>query len=270
MNIPLAEQILPFFDPSKRHLTTEETFAALHQKLVPFPEVIRSLNDPQDNDTFVLLSFLKSSNDSYVKVRGFGNLDSCKEKAKTIMKTVDSRLPIAIARLGQWCYVTEKPDELSKETVKLIDGKEITHKEHVDVLLSEHENKKTDEVIEARNEPDVDEENTLLLYIRFKVMLYETYKQIQFLNMKLDLLKRRQVLINALNKNLSEKYENLWYDEYTSQLSKVGIKSTKITPEKLTEIEMLTDLPEDDIDFKKELKKNETNYNNLRYAAVDF
>lgn len=270
MDPPLIDQIRPFFNPSKRHLTHEETSSAARIKLIPFPEVIRSVNDPQvDTDTYVLLSFLKSTEHSYVKVRGFGNLESCKEKAKQIIKSVDSRIPIALARVGQWCYVTSDPAKHSKETVKIIDDKEITHKEHVELLISEHL-KKEQESESKEDSIDTPVSNDLHNYIREKVMLYETHKQIQFLKTKLDLLVERQSLLATINKKCSEKYENCWYAEYMKQLSVVGIKTTHITEDKISELEKEISLVEDEPDLKKKLKQNEDKYNGLRYAAVDF
>lgn len=271
MDPSLDDQILPFFDPKKPPLSTEETSAAVNSKLIAFPEVIRSLNDPQLNtETFVLLSFLKSNDHSYVKVRGYGDLESCKEKAKQIVKSIDSRLPIAIAKLGQWCYVTSEPNKLSKETIKLIDDKEITQQEHVDLLLSEHE-KNT-----ALNEKPItrsndEEKSDITVYIRRKVMMYETYKQIQFLNMKLSLLNERQTLLLHLNDNQRNEFEKEWYAEYLRQLLLVGIKDTNITSEKLKDIESeIPPLLFDSGDSKEKLKENEEKYNNLKYTTVDF
>jgi hypothetical protein len=271
MDPPLSDQILPFFKPNYDCLSVEETYSALNKNLIAFPEVIRYLTDPQkDGDSFVLLSFLKSNEHCYVKVRGYGNLDTCKDKAKEIIKSVDSRLPIAIARLGQWCYVTSEPNLVSKETIKLIDDKEVSHKEHVEILISEHERttKKVDDEINERDVKDAEIKDDLASYIREKVMIYETYKQIQFLTSKLNLLKERQSLLIAINKELAEKYESLWYDEYMAQLATSGIKSTNITPEKISQIE--EENRELLVGDRKRLKEVEKEYNNLRYSAVEF
>lgn len=271
MDPSLVDQILPFFNPTINYLTSEETVKALNKNLVAFPEVIRSLNDPQvDTDTYVLLSFLKSQNqESYVKVRGYGNLESCKEKAKQIVKSIDSRLPIAIARLGQWCYVTPDPKKVSKETIKLIDDKEVTHKEHVDTLLSEYE-KNTKNEDEIKEVPQDLLGEDLISFIKEKVKMYESYKQIQFLNMKLSLLNERQSILLSINKQSSDKYEEIWFDEYLSQLAKVGIKTTNISIERLKEIENEIILINDVTNLKEKLRENESKYNSLRYSTVDF
>jgi hypothetical protein len=268
MDPPLVDQILPFFNSLKSYLTIEETLSALDKKLVAYPEVIRSLNDPSDD--YVLLSFLKSPQGCYVKVRGTGNLESCKEKAKNIIQKIDSRLPIAIAKLGQWCFVTTDPDQLSKETIKIIDDKEITHKEHVNILIDEHEKKikGTEEKNERVSTTEMNDD--LNSYIRRKVMLYETYKQIEFLDKKLSLLKERQSLLNSLNNESSDKFENLWYEEYRRQLSQVGIDKTNITLEKISQIESLTPLIVEKTQLVEKLTENENNYNNLKYSSVDF
>ena len=138
----ISEQILPFFKPNEECLSNQQLSFAVRDKVIAYPEVVRSITDPRNND-FVLLSFLTSPEHNYVKVRGCGSLPECKEKAKEIIKSVDSRFPIAIAKLGQWCYITSDPEKVSKETIKIIDEKEVTHDENVDLLIKEHENRGT-------------------------------------------------------------------------------------------------------------------------------
>jgi hypothetical protein len=268
MDPPLVDQILPFFNPKNRDLSDEETNSAITKNLVSFPEVIRSLNDPQLEDTYVLLSFLVSSPHNYVKVRGYGNLESCKKKAKQIVQSVDSRLPIAIARLGQWCYVTSDPIQVSKEKIKLIDDKEVTHKDHVNTLISEHEKNQQANISE---QPKVTNElkEDLNSYIREKVMMYETYKQIQFLTKKIELLEERQSLIRAINSEYFDEYEESWYREYLTQISKIGIKETNITIDMMKEIEGSIKKVEGS-DLRKRLDEVENKYNNLKYSSVDF
>jgi hypothetical protein len=276
MDPPLSDQLLPFFKPYAECLTQEQLMNAVQEKLVAFPEVVRTLNDPQtDEDKFVLISFLKSNQHSYVKVRGYGTFETCRDRAKQIIKSVDSRLPIAIAKLGQWCYVTSDPKQVSKNTIKIVDDKEITQKEHVDLLLAEQEAKtkeldKSDDIdTRLKQISTVGKEDELHEFIRRKVMIYETYRQIEFLEKKLTLLHERQGLLILLTSD--NPLEHVWYKEYMNTLSRVGIKQSAITPEMLYEIQQKSKESTMNKDEAKEtLTKNEEEYNKLRYSVSEF
>lgn len=267
-DLSLADQILPFFKPNTACLTDEETSSALQEKYIAYPEVIRSITDPGENN-YALLSFLKSHDHSYVKVRGYGSLVECKDKAKSIIKLVDSRFPIAIAKVGQWVYVTSEPKEVSKETIKIVDEKEVTHKEHVDVLMAEHEKKITVAEESSANERHIDNKTPLEAFILSKVKVYETYKQIQFLDKKISLLKERQALLLKLIEDNSQ-YETVWLKEYMTQLASVGIRESTITETVLKEASKM-DLPKIlCVDITKRLEEVESEYNKLRYSSVNF
>jgi uncharacterized protein DUF5832 len=288
-NTTLSEQLLPFFKPTAEPLTNEQTLSVLKEKFVAYPEVIRCLTDTSCNE-FVLLSFLKTAEHSYVKVRGYGTINECNEKAKTIVKNVDSRFPIAIAKLGQWAYVTSDPDKVSKETVNVIDDKEITHSEHVDILINEHttrqmrNEKEKDKDIHTRAATlTTDQRPPLETFIYNKVKVYETNKQIEFLGKKLTLLKDRQALLKAIIQS-DPQFEVCWLKEYKDQLLRVGIKESAITEDAIQTAlnnialpQIYTDTHHDvamplDIQcqLKKRLEEVENEYNNLRYAAVNF
>lgn len=270
----LAEQILPHFKPGAPPLTFEETESCLKEKLVAYPSVLRSKNDHLSSD-YVLLSFLQSPEGSYVKVRGVADsLEKSKKIATEIVKNIDSYIPIAISKMGEWCFVTNNPEKISQTQYKLIDEKLITHNENVEILKKEVENNTKNQVekderllskrIELLKE---NTEDNLKNYIRQKVMLFENEKQLIFAKKKIELFTRKKYLLACLLMKQSEKYDMSWFEDYKKDLLSFGSKPTEVTEEVIKKIQEDIDLSLEDRneeELQTELMSINTKLNELR------
>jgi hypothetical protein len=258
----LAEQVLPYFQPSAPSLQEP-----VMSKIVEYPEVIRSINDSPTND-YVLVSFLKKNENDvcYVKIRGTGSKEECIEQAKYITQNIDSKFQIAIGQQGKWLYATNEPDKVSSDVVKLIDDKFVTHNEAVNILVKES-SQKTKNIKDKQNleeracNLDKVECDNIRDYINNKIKLYDTNKQISYVEEKLKmLLKKRDLQIQYNNLTNQNDYEAKYYPEYVKYLKDIGV-TTFIKKEELDVPEVSTDLTLDEVTEKL----NETNYelNNL-------
>lgn len=252
MERTLAEQILPHFKPHTPPLSFEETQSCLKEKMVAYPSVLRSKDDHLSSD-YVLLSFLQSPEGSYVKVRGVSDsLEGCKKIATQIFQKIDSCIPIAISKMGEWCFVTNNPEKISQRQFKVIDEKMITHSENVEMLKKEVENNlkkqlNEDETsLKNRIESLKDyNEDTLKNYIRQKVMLFENEQQLNYAKKKVALFTRKKFLLACLLMKQSERYDMSWFEDYKKELSAVGSKPTEVTEDAIKRIQ-------EEIDFSSE------------------
>lgn len=265
------------FDPNADPLTLKEAKEAIKDKLLAYPEVIRSIKIPS-NDEYVLLSFLIDKI-NYVRINGYGSLDYVKKKAIDIVKNYDSKLPMIIAKVGVWNPVTNEPNEISQETIKIVDDKVITHNENAKRILDIREKeieknqniKKDDLEHRAKTLLNVEETNILREYIRKKVMLYENERQLEHLKKKENLFEKRKNVLSCILLKTRDNFENKWYDDYLKELKNVGIKETQIKVDSLLEIENyysndeLLKLSQEELEEK--LSEIQYELNNLQFKA---
>lgn len=273
-----ADNFMAGFDPHAPPLTDEQATIAYKNLIVGYPEVVRSLHTPNPLNEYVALSFLTSPIASYVKVCAVGSIDACNTRAREIIRNVDSRVPVAVGKLGSWCLVTNKPSLVSKETIRLVDNQEIVTEDHAEVLI----NKQTKEAqaaealarkeINARVATLTQEEwDNTTAYIRKKVMLFENKKQIDFVKKKLDILQKRQSLLATILYLQRNQYESEWYSKYLETMKEVGMKETDITPDNIAELEndidkSLLDTPLEDL--VESLQEVSLAYSQLTYVSM--
>lgn len=252
----LREQLdSPILNPSHPALTAEQTETAVKNNLHAYPEVIRSLNDPVQGNNFVLLSFLEGVPEHgqeairFIKVRDYGNLNFCTTRAKEIIQNTDSRIPIAIAKIGAWCRFTTDPSKFSSETINVIDGKDCTTvSDAASKLAKEFEQKKEDEeqekeIARQRRSKVLAEADSkqIKFYILNKVKLFETNKQIKFITKKLECHKKRAEVLSALISKQSDMFEEDWHKKYMDMLMDEDVTKSDITVEVMKELEHVED-----------------------------
>uniref|UniRef100_A0A6C0JQM6 Uncharacterized protein n=1 Tax=viral metagenome TaxID=1070528 RepID=A0A6C0JQM6_9ZZZZ len=241
----------PFYNEEVPHLNEEQLKQCIKDKVVYYPEVMRSIKDPTSTDECVLLSFLVDANTkkSYVKVRGVGSLTKCKEISRKILKKTDSLLPIVIGKMGVFMLVTNTPENHSETNYKVIDDKiledQVTDERKILEAEIEYNNlkkkQKEQEEIETRKSLLTDySRNDLQNYLDRKVLIYETNKMLEKSEKKSKLLLERMNLINCLLKQKEDEFEIMWYEEYLNQLKKIGCLKTDINEETIHQIQLKT------------------------------
>jgi hypothetical protein len=237
----IKREIIQAFQPHTPPLTEHQLEAAQREKILAYPQIIRCLQDRVCSDQLVLLSFLcGESGESYVKIRGIGDHNSLRERARQILQNEDSKTKMIFAPLGKWLPVTNEPEKFTcanetilEETANSLYAKMIKQRDtelnRAKTALIQSAKPPLEDMAANEDEYDIATPR-LSTYIHKRVCLKDVRLQERYFKAKLNLL---ESWISALINLLSS------YDAYDPSLQKSWMseykKIIKINEDKLGE-----------------------------------
>ena len=249
--IPSGQHILPTpfgllqssIDPLRDPLTKEQTEEAMKDKVVRYPQNLKTTDDPalqgQSHGilTFLLLSEPKKTKHGknvygYVKLRGnFSDDANATARCGTIIKEIDSKSVNRICQVGQYVPITED-SIFVKDQLDVRMSEEEHHIRDQAVKDREAEARKVAREIREREEElkrsgDVYDDPTSLSYYTMKrVTDLKLMEMIEQKERELVSLRDKIITVRTELKNLDKshpQYNDEWVEEYNKKRRPVGL-----------------------------------------------
>lgn len=241
-----AEKKPDWLVPGYPALSGEVGMAAVQDKIVPFPQVVRGNKDfPVAQQAMGLVSFMLFKEPKklpsglplygFFKLRGnYSDEDMCKTKASDIICNQDSKNKIKLAEVGAWLPITEEEGGgIVKETVNV--NVDATEQDKLREAAIIEERKKADRVMreirdreeEVKNSKDYnDEPESLDYYTMKRITWLRLEEQLELLKSQISSIESKKsdtrVLLADLEKAHPE-YSEEWIDNYNVERRKSGI-----------------------------------------------
>ncbi len=228
-----------WFQPNAPPLTKEEEEAA-YQGQIYYPRIVRKRIDPpisgQEycNLSFVFLPEPKDGVWGFVKVRGvWPTKDVASDKAEDIIREVDSKFRIGIAKVGGWIpisdrddYFEEQLDARCEEKEKLLNDKAVKEAEarHNKIRLEIKE--RQEQLLDPKQDPYADL-NGLDYYTMTTVTKLHLEKYVREQKQKVKDFEAKLAGVVEKLDNLDEKhpkYVDQWVERYNEKRRESGLK----------------------------------------------
>jgi len=217
--------------------------ASVNGQVIEYPQVVRKMVDPvisgqeYGNISFMLFEkprmFRGKPIYGYAKMRGnHSNSDACRFDAYRIIREVDSKFQVRIAKVGNWVPITEN-DSVVEDLYDVRNNDEEKHLRDEIVKEKEKESRRlANEIREAeealKTGDDIyDKPESLDFYTMKRVTEMRIVEAVEIAERKLkelyNTLAETHMILHILDEKNPE-YKNEWIDNYNFERSKTSIQ----------------------------------------------
>ncbi len=228
-----------WFQPSAKPLTSSEEDVAF-QNQTYYPKIVRKrIDDPITNQEWCNLSFLflpepKNGVFGFVKVRGcWPNQQIASDEAQKIIREVDSKFRIGIAKVGTWIpisdddkYFNELMDARCDKDEALLNDEAVKEAEQRHKKIQREIKERQEQLLDPDQDPYSDLEGldyytmTTITKLHLEKYIREQEQKLSDFKMKLESTKGK---LENLEK-IHPEYADDWVERYNEKRRESGLK----------------------------------------------